>query len=452
MKASSGNGASIKAGLLRFASVGGVLIVSRAAYAIKDVFVAQRFGTSDALDAFMASSILPLFFSQTLGTVLADVFLPVFVRLRETQREEDSRALLATLTRWGIVATGLLCGLLFFAAEPATVLLAHGFPPEKVALSALLLRSLLPLIVFGVTSALLNAALVAAGRSVLVSATQILTPVLTLLLLYAFRRPDPTVLVAGPVVGSLLEAMVALLALRTANIRMGKAWRRLNEPLRSVSRQFVPLLAAQIFSAGSVLVDQAMSAALSAGAISSLAFGTKATLAGLNICNVSLALILSPRFAQLAARRDWGSLRRSYFGHLGAVFLFACAVTVPALVFSEQIISLLFERGAFSHADTLRAAEIQRYFALQIPFHLAGLVGVQLLIATGRARLMLAVTPINLAVNCLGNWLLSRSMGVAGIALSTTVVMVVSCLGITILTQRVLQDLSSDDGAQPTGA
>ena len=65
-------------------------------------------------------------------------------------------------------------------------------------------------------------------------------------------------------------------------------------------------------------------------------------------------------------------------------------------------------------------------FALQIPFYVAGILGVRLLNALGMSRSIMLICAANLLVNVLGNLLLMRWMGVAGIALSTSLVYLVS--------------------------
>ncbi|NJM45608.1 MAG: hypothetical protein HC860_05050 [Alkalinema sp. RU_4_3] len=71
-------------------------------------------------------------------------------------------------------------------------------------------------------------------------------------------------------------------------------------------------------------------------------------------------------------------------------------------------------------------AQVQAAFALQIPFHLCGIITVRLLSAAKANQVMLYSALISLTVNVVLNLLFMRWWGVAGIALSTSCVYIVS--------------------------
>jgi putative peptidoglycan lipid II flippase len=71
-------------------------------------------------------------------------------------------------------------------------------------------------------------------------------------------------------------------------------------------------------------------------------------------------------------------------------------------------------------------ARVQALFALQIPFYVLGIIGVRLLSATGGNRLLMWISIGNFVTNIVGNYVFMQFWGVAGIALSTSLVYVVS--------------------------
>jgi len=74
-----------------------------------------------------------------------------------------------------------------------------------------------------------------------------------------------------------------------------------------------------------------------------------------------------PRLSKLAAEGDWTTWR----SHLRSYALIGLAVTIPltALLvrFSTPIVRLLFERGAFTAANTEIVSRVQSFAFLQIP-------------------------------------------------------------------------------------
>jgi putative peptidoglycan lipid II flippase len=111
---------------------------------------------------------------------------------------------------------------------------------------------------------------------------------------------------------------------------------------------------------------------------------------------------------------------------------------------SEWIIRIAFQRGAFKPEDTALVSFIQQMYLLQVPFLVIGLLGVRLLVAMSRNHLLTFMSVVNLVVNVVGNLIFMRWFGAAGIALSTSVVYVVSMTMILVLVNRSLSTLERE--------
>jgi putative peptidoglycan lipid II flippase len=91
------------------------------------------------------------------------------------------------------------------------------------------------------------------------------------------------------------------------------------------------------------------------------------------------------------------------------------------------LIRIVFQRGAFTAADTTVVGHVQAFLSLQIPFYILGQLGVRLISALKRNSVLMVIAGVNLTLNVIFNLILMRYWGVGGIALSTSLVYVVSC-------------------------
>jgi putative peptidoglycan lipid II flippase len=118
------------------------------------------------------------------------------------------------------------------------------------------------------------------------------------------------------------------------------------------------------------------------------------------------------------------------------------AITVPiALVmiaFSGAIVRGLFQRGAFSAADTHVVAGVQAMYVIQIPFYAVQILHARFLLAMKRSDLVMCSAGLNLAVNIVANIVLMRRFGVAGIALATSAFYVASFAFLLYFSSRLL--------------
>jgi len=121
------------------------------------------------------------------------------------------------------------------------------------------------------------------------------------------------------------------------------------------------------------------------------------------------------------------------------IVLAVLPATVAAILASKAIVRLLFERGAFTAADTSLVTRIQAFYLLQVPFVVIGMLFVRLASSLQRNQILLWGAAITLPLNVVLNFILMRWLGVGGIALSTSLVFLVSCCYLMVSVHRALR-------------
>jgi putative peptidoglycan lipid II flippase len=193
-------------------------------------------------------------------------------------------------------------------------------------------------------------------------------------------------------------------------------------------------------SAASPLIDQVVAASLGTGAVSSLNFGARVPLAVVGIGSLSLSTFVFPEFARLIVARDHSELREKVNRYTFLALIASIGLTLVLFAFSEPIVSLLFQHGAFTTADTVITSNIQALFLLQLPFHVSSMVLVRLISAFGRNYVLMAFGFIMVLVNTVADIVLAQWLGVPGIALATSIVFVISFCLLWFEARRVLRD------------
>jgi putative peptidoglycan lipid II flippase len=217
----------------------------------------------------------------------------------------------------------------------------------------------------------------------------------------------------------------------------------LTQSLRTTVRQFGPLLAGQTLSLGSYLVDTVMAARLGSRAVSTLTYGSRVVNGVVGLGGMPLSMALFPHFSILAAHREWSELRRIWRTMAALVLVLSAVGAAVLIALRVPIFRLFLQRGMFTAADTARVARFHSWFALQIPFHLLAMMGARVLSASARNQLVMWAGGVNLVLNILGNVILIRFMGLDGIALSTSVVLFVSCLTVSWMVAATLKARSA---------
>jgi putative peptidoglycan lipid II flippase len=405
---------------------GAAITVAALATLVKLVTVAQqlvvayRFGMSDTLDAFWIAILVPSLFIYVLGGSLNVALIPSFIQVREREGSEAAQKLLSEVTVWSIALLGITTFLIILTAPLYLRWLASGFSPEKIALTWRLLSIVAPIVLLGGISNIWGAVLNAGERFAIVALAPIAAPVMSVLLLLAVPSWGIFALALGMVCGGALEMILLGAALNRRGFSLRPRWSAGSPHLRQVTNQFIPKMAGAFLRSGSSLIDHAMAAMLLAGSVAALNYGYRVIGPLLAVAGTALGTAVTPYFSKMGAATELKALAETFKRCL--FFIFLCTVPAAAMIFifSETIIQLLFQRGSFVASDTAIVAQVQAFYALQIPFYLANVLTTRLVSSLFTNYLLLWSAAIFLTTSITLNLLLIKPLGVAGIALSTS--------------------------------
>lgn len=432
--------------------VGALSIAGKAAAIIKELVIARTFGRGDDVDAFLIAFLIPVFVLNIGMSALAYVLVPVFADAQQTQGRESAQRLLsgiALLSCAALLAIAILLGLLAPFYLP---LLARGFAPAKLTLTWKLLCLLLPWIVFSGVANLSASILNAFEKFVFPAVVPLITPVVTMgLVVFAARRWGIFTLAFGLVAGGAIECSLLLRLLRAQGLHFSLRWHGFDARMRSVLSQYVPILTGSILMGSTAVVDQAMAAMLPSGNVAALGYANKLILGGLSVTTMALGTASLPYLSRMVAAGDWAGCRHTLKRYSALIVVATVPLTLLAISFSHPIIRLMFERGAFTSADTDLVSRVQICYAIQIPFYVWNMIFVCFISAVRRNDVLMYASGIALALDVILNLVLMRLWGAPGIALSTSIVCVVSFLILSLWSFRFLAQGtgSSLPAAQP---
>jgi putative peptidoglycan lipid II flippase len=427
----------IFAGMLTVGLLG--LTVKLAATA-RELIVAQRFGTQDAVDAFLIAFALPTLAINVVSGSLGAALIPTFIQVREHRGQAAAQRLLSnviSVTAAVLVCAAVLLGLLGPVLLP---LLGARFGAEKLALTRSLYLVLLPVIVVSGVSTIWSAILNAGERFALTSLAPLATPVVSAgaLLLFADSW-GIRALAAGTALGYAIEAAVLARGLHRQGYAVLPRWTGMDEATRQVIGLYLPMLAGSLMMSFTTVVDQSMAARLSPGSVSALGYGNKLVAVLLGLGAMSLSTAVLPHFSRMVARSDWPGVRHTLRTYRRLILLVTTPLVLVGVLLSRPVVALLFQRGAFTPGDTDLVARVQSFYLLQVPLYLLGILGVRLVAAMNQQRLLMWVAAVSLAVNIAADLLLMRWLGVAGIALATAVVYLNSAAIVHLFLDRELR-------------
>jgi putative peptidoglycan lipid II flippase len=258
-------------------------------------------------------------------------------------------------------------------------------------------------------------------------------------LLFLGQSQGIAALALGTVVGFVLHLGVLSYGLRRQKLAVWPRWHGMTPSLRRVLRLYLPTMGGAALLSSTTLVDQAMATLLAPGSVATLTYGNRIVAFVLSVLSQALAIAVLPYFAEMVTARDWRGLRHSLRSYAGLLGVASVALTALGVVCSPLLVQLLFQRGEFTAADTRLVSQVQQMYLLQIPFVTLGVLFARLLSALQANRYLLWGNAISFVVNITLDYLLIQVMGIAGIALSTALVFLGSCIYLAVTATRVLK-------------
>ena len=423
-------------------TVGSFTLLVKLAAIAKEVVVAHQFGAGDALDAFLIAFLLPSFAINVVAGSFNTSLIPTFIEIREREGREAAQQLFSNIMVFSTVLLIAVSAILGLTAPYVLPILGSGFVPEKLIQTCSLFYLLLPLLLISGLVTIWAAVLQAEERFALAAAAPVMSPVMTVVAILTFGSVlGIYALVIGIVGGSTLEAALLAWGLKQHGFSLIPRWHGMTPPTSQVVKQYGPMVAGAFLMSSTILVDQSMAAMLGPGSVSLLSYGNKVVAFILGIAAVAMSTSIFPHLSRMVADQDWGSITGTMRTYLRLIFLVSIPASALLAYFSEPLVRVIFEGGAFTQMDTYNVARVQAMYVLQIAFYLSAILFARLISAMKGNWVLMCSAILSLPLNILLNYILMKYMGVSGIALSTSVVYAFSLAFLSIMSYRMMRKL-----------
>ncbi len=408
-----------------FSNSAGILF-SRVFGFVRDLVMASVLGANIYSDIFAVAFKLPNLFRRIFGEgAFAQSFMPSFIAARY-------KSIFASKVFLYLLAIIVLLSF-FVNLFPAfvTKLIAPGFSPQEVVLAAKYVAIqfwYLPLI-FAVT--FLGALLQYKEHFATTAfATVLLNIALIIAMLLYKDEPKETILLAlswGVIAGGVLQVvlhlvvayrfkMLHLLLIGFRNFHKKKE--SVTNDTRRFFKNFLPAIWGNSTAQVMAFLDTWLASFLVAGSISYLYYANRVFQLPLALFAIALSVAIFPSVSKKIKAKDIKAALLEFRKGFWILLYLLSAATVGAILFSKEIIWLLFERGAFTRQNTIEVAWVlQMYMVGLIPYGLSKLFNLWLFANHMQGKAAKNAT-VALGVYAFFAFIFIKPLGAMGLALA----------------------------------
>lgn len=425
-------------------------IISNLIGLVRQIVIANAFGTSGDMEAFNAANrVAEVLFNLTAGGALASAFVPTFTGLLTKEDRVGAWKLassIANLLLILLIFTAILASI--FAPLIVSQLLAPGFNPQKQILTIHLLRILMPsVVIFGISGLVMG--ILNANQKFLVPA---LTPAMYALgMILGVLILSPTQGIDGLAWGAVLGAGFHLLLQIPTLIKLGGSYGLMFGLQDKLVRQVGKLMLPRLFGAAIVQLNFWVNTLLASfqpeGSLNGIVYAFQLMLMPQAAIAQSIAIAAMPTFSAQAALGKLDEMRRSLAASLRGVLLLSMPAAIGLILLRKPIVALLYQRGEFSALSTELVSWALLWYA-------AGLVGHSVVEVLARAFYALhdtrtpvmvgaAAMSLNIVFSFLFAWLFQSIgwMPHGGLALANSTATALEMVGLIILIRKKLNGI-----------
>lgn len=209
-----------------------------------------------------------------------------------------------------------------------------------------------------------------------------------------------------------------------------------DENVRYLIRLSIPLLLSNLFIQLNGIVDKALCSYLGEGFASNYQYAYTLEQFVTGTITATLSLILLSRYSAYVAENDTESLMREFHNSVGGLALFLAPIALLTCLFARDIVSIVYLRGEFDAAAALSTSHALIGFAVGFPLIAVREMYIRLHLAYQNTRMPMLANIAAVALNAVLSILLSRFIGILGIALATSLSVI---LTIFLLNRSVRQ-------------
>lgn len=401
-----------------------IIMLAKVMGLLREMLVANIYGQGMESDMLNTATQIPLlFFDMVLGVAILSTFVPIFNKYIEKDGKDAAMEFannFATIV--GLIAvTAAAAGMVF--AEPLVRVMVPGYAaiPGKTEQTAALLRILFPSIAFTAMAYIAVGILQSFGEFTVPSLISVVSNGVMILYLLVFGNRFG---LSGVAVSMLIAWALQLVVQIPHLIKFGYRYKfRLDfksSGIKEAALIALPVLISSWVQPLCNVINMAFGSGIGDGAVSALNWANKIYIIMVGVFAYAITNFIFPKLSRISSddRQDeFCEVTRSSVGY--TVFIIAL-VSALFLALSKPIISVVFERGAF----TAEAAEITGRALFCYSFGMTGYAICEVLnksfyaLSDGKTPMVTSI--IGIAVNFAAAALLAGVLrrGVSGLALA----------------------------------
>lgn len=416
-------------------------IVSKIFGFAKTMVLSYYYGASNISDAYLISLTIPSVIFGIVGVALSTSYIPIYSEIDQKYGVDKSNKYTSNLINIIILISTVIFIFGQVFTEQIVKLFAYGFEEETLVLAVQFTKiSLIGIYITGIVYIFSGLLQVKGNYSI---PALIRLPLNTFIMIAIFLSSKTNIIVLS--IGSLFAFASQLILLIPYTYKNGYRYNLFinfkDKYIKKMAIMALPVIIGVSVDQINVLIDKSIASNLAIGGISALNYASSLNAFVQGIFITSLSVAMYPMISKMAIEKDLEGLKDMAFDAINTISILVIPATIGAMIFSVPIVKFLFGRGEFdSYAITMTSISLFYYSIAMLAF------GYREILARVFYSLQDTKTPMingmfGVITNIILNLILSRYMGIGGLALATSISTIICAILLLISLRKKIGPL-----------
>lgn len=403
---------------------------------LREIVFSFFYGAGDIKDSFNTSVSAAMMIFQIITLAIAKTFIPSYNRVKTENGEKAADDFTSTLLNFSMFLSTIVLFVAMIFAPYIVKLFAVGYGPEKIRITAIFMRAVLLSIYANIYAAIFSSYLQIKGDFVTPSLPLIIMNVL-LAITIAISKGNITIIAVGIFLSYTLQFIVFPRAIKKTGYKYKNTRNLKDKNVSALIKLSIPTTIAMATVYISTMVDQSFaSAVMPTGGVSIIDYSQKILRIVSGVFIVPFQTTAYPkisRFVTDGKTKDMNSFIQKTFNMIMILFI---PSLFALMILSNPIVSFVYERGKFTAENTLITGSVLFYY---VPYLLGpaftDLVNLAFF-SHSDTKTPTVIAIFSILINVVMDYILSKTMGLNGIALATTISVIAAAIVTAIIYKK----------------
>lgn len=395
-------------------------LISKGFGFIREMVMANYFGTSYITDAYVMSfSILSVMFGGII-VAISTAYIPVYSTITENQGEKAGDRFTSEIINLILIVTLIISIIGIIFSDQIISLLASGFDDKTAKLASFFIRTLFCYVIFSSIGGIFESYLQYKGIFLpqIVTGYSVSICIIVAIIISAYT--SFYFLAFGMLVGYFIRFVALAIIAKRRDFHYEPSF-KFGSNIKGIVALAIPTFIGSYMQAINQFVDKTLASRLVEGSISALNYASllNALVVGLTIA--ILSTIIYPKLAKANSLEQFDKFNYMIEKGLTIVIMIALPCSLGAMIYSDQIVQIVYERGAFNVGATLMTGSAYFYYSIGLVFMSCNDLMTRTYYAMHNMKTPMLFAVAGVIINIVLNLILVRYMAHNGLALATSI-------------------------------